>query len=75
MDRNVIEGTSSGRRGGLLILVILLFALLLVGRYFASTVLEYQWWKEMNQLDTYHNRHVSVPVYGMDARVAPRRDS
>lgn len=51
------DGTYSIRprpklRGGRLLLVVL-FALLMGGRTLASFVIDYQWWKEVGQLDTW----------------------
>jgi uncharacterized membrane protein (UPF0182 family) len=49
------------RRGpGPLIIVITLFVLLFVGRYAAGTLLDYEWWKEIHQLDTW----ISQLLYG-----------
>ena len=49
---------------GPLAIVIALFVLLLGGRFLASTLLDYEWWKEMRQLDTWLNQllYGTVPV-------------
>ncbi|MFL6353989.1 MAG: UPF0182 family protein [Bryobacteraceae bacterium] len=48
------------RRGGLVFLVVLLFALLICSRYIASTLIDYEWWSELHQLDTW----ISLLLYG-----------
>jgi uncharacterized protein len=52
------------RRGGLVFLVILLFALLLCSRYIASTLIDYEWWSELRQVDTWINLllYGTVPI-------------
>ena len=51
-------------RGRLLYLLALLFALLIGSRYIASTVIDYSWWSEVGQLDTWFNLllYGTVPV-------------
>ncbi len=48
------------RRGGLLSLIILLLVLLFCSRYIASTLIDYSWWSEMGQVDTW----VNLLLYG-----------
>jgi len=43
------------RRGSLLFIAILLFAILLCSRYIASTLIDYSWWSEVKQVDTWIN--------------------
>ncbi len=43
------------RRGNLLFVVIVLFAILLCSRYIAGTLIAYEWWSELHQLDTWFN--------------------
>ena len=43
------------KRGSLLFVAILLFILLLCSRYLAGTLIDYAWWKELHQLDTWLN--------------------
>lgn len=52
------------RGGGLLFLVVALFLLLLCSRYIASTLIDYAWWSEVKQLDTWINLWLygTVPV-------------
>jgi uncharacterized membrane protein (UPF0182 family) len=58
------ERFSRKQRGGLLTLVILAFVLLFTSSYLASTWIDYQWWQEMHQLDTWFNQllYGTVPV-------------
>ncbi len=52
---------SGKRRGpGPLVVVITIFVLLFAGRYAAQTLLDYEWWKEIHQLDTW----ISQLLYG-----------
>src|SRR6266568_1031355 len=51
MPRREIEGRP--RRGGCLYIAILLFAVLIGARTFASLAIDYQWWQEMGQLQTW----------------------
>ena len=55
---------SRNQRSGLITLVILVFGLLLASRYLASTWIDYQWWQEMHQLDTWFNQllYGTLPV-------------
>jgi uncharacterized protein len=57
-------GERKQRRGGLLFLVILVLALLFCSRYIASTLIDYAWWSEVGQLDTWINLllYGTVPV-------------
>ena len=40
-------------RGGLVFIVVALFLLLLCSRYIASTLIDYSWWTELGQTDTW----------------------
>ena len=46
-----IEGAR--RRGGCLLIAILLIVALFLIRFFASLVIDYEWWKEMGQVSTW----------------------
>ncbi len=48
------------RRGGLWFVVILLLLLLICSRFIASTLIDYSWWSEVHQVDTW----VSLWIYG-----------
>ncbi len=48
------------RRGGLLFLIILLIVLLFCSRYIASTLIDYSWWSELGQVDTW----INLLIYG-----------
>ncbi len=48
------------RRGGLLYLVVFLLILLVSSRYIAATLIDYSWWSELHQVDTW----ISLLVYG-----------
>ncbi len=48
------------RRGAIIFIVILLAAILLCSRYIASTLIDYSWWSEVHQVDTW----VSLLIYG-----------
>ncbi len=52
------------RQGSLLFLAIVLLVLLLCSRYLAGTLVAYEWWKELHQLDTWLNLllYGTVPV-------------
>src|SRR5256885_176267 len=52
------------RRSSLLLVVILLLALLVCSRYIASTLIDYEWWSEVHQLDTWINLllYGTVPI-------------
>jgi uncharacterized protein len=52
IPRREIEGGPRSR-GGCLYLVILAFAILLGARTLASLAIDYQWWQEMGQLETW----------------------
>ncbi len=47
-------GERRQRRVGLILLIVVVIALLLGSRYIASTLLDYAWWSEMGQLDTWY---------------------
>ncbi len=57
-------GQAQGRRNWLLVAVATVVALLLGSRYLADTWIDYQWWQEMRQLDTWLNQvlYGTVPV-------------
>jgi len=58
-------GTRQPRhRGGLLAIVIAVIAILIGSRYIASTVIDYAWWSELHQVDTWLNLllYGTVPV-------------
>ncbi|MFZ0595026.1 MAG: UPF0182 family protein [Bryobacteraceae bacterium] len=61
-DRALPSG--SPRRSGPLVIAIVLFLLLLGSRFLASTLLDYEWWKEVRQLDTWFSQllYGTVPV-------------
>jgi uncharacterized protein len=48
------------RRSGPLVIAVFLFIILFAGRYLASQLLDYEWWKEVHQLDTW----ISLLLYG-----------
>ena len=48
------------RRGGLIFIVVLLAAILFCSRYIASTLIDYSWWSEVHQVDTW----ISLLLYG-----------
>jgi uncharacterized membrane protein (UPF0182 family) len=52
------------RRPGLLFIVIAILVLLLCSRFIASGLLDYEWWKELRQLDTWFSQllYGTVPV-------------
>ena len=52
---------SSRRRAGPLIIAICIILLLIFGRLFASTLLDYEWWKEVHQLNTW----INLLLYGV----------
>jgi hypothetical protein len=52
--KRITSGTK--RRPGLLVLVITVFILLLASRFLASTWLDYEWWNEIHQLDTWFSQ-------------------
>jgi uncharacterized membrane protein (UPF0182 family) len=55
-----LAGQRQPRRGGCLFLIILAVILLLCSRFIASTLIDYSWWSEMRQLDTW----ISLWLYG-----------
>src|SRR6185437_8873888 len=52
---------SARRRTGPLVIAICVIVVLIFGRLFASTLLDYEWWKEVHQLDTW----VNLLLYGV----------
>jgi uncharacterized protein len=59
-------GNSRRRRSSLVTAVVLAFVVLLSARSVASFVIEYQWWKELGQLDTWF----SLLAYGFAPMLA-----
>ena len=55
-----LTGPRQPRRAGCLFLVVLLIILLLCSRFIASTLIDYSWWSEMRQLNTW----ISLWLYG-----------
>ena len=53
-------GERPPRRGGLLFIIVALFILLFGARYIASTLIDYSWWSEVHQTDTWY----SLLIYG-----------
>ncbi|MFL6463425.1 MAG: UPF0182 family protein [Bryobacteraceae bacterium] len=53
-------GERPPRRVGLLFIVVALFILLFGARYIASTLIDYSWWSEVHQTDTWY----SLLIYG-----------
>ncbi len=53
-------GQRPPRRTGLLFLIVALFLLLFGARYLASTLIDYSWWSEVHQTDTWY----SLLIYG-----------
>src|SRR3982751_5441344 len=53
-------GERPPRRGGLLFIIVALFLLLFGARYIASTLIDYSWWSEIHQTDTWY----SLLIYG-----------
>ncbi len=53
-------GQRQRRRGGLLFAFVALLILLFCSRYIASTVIDYSWWSELHQTDTW----ISLLLYG-----------
>jgi len=51
-ERRIGDSTGSPRRG-LLYIAALLLLVLLASRYLASTLIDYKWWTEMGQTDTW----------------------
>ena len=52
------------RRGGLLLVVLIVLVVLVSSRYIASTLIDYEWWSEVHQLDTWINLllYGTVPI-------------
>lgn len=59
MHPRAIPSPKNSRKGPLLI-AIAFFILLLASRFIASTILDFEWWKEVKQLDTWF----SLLLYG-----------
>lgn len=55
-----LTGRRQPRRGGWLVIAVLIVIILLCSRYISSTLIEYSWWSEMHQVDTW----VSLLLYG-----------
>src|SRR5947209_7178302 len=53
-------GERPPRRGGLLFIIVAFFLLLFGARYIASTLIDYSWWSEIHQTDTWY----SLLIYG-----------
>ncbi|HEX4751141.1 MAG TPA: UPF0182 family protein [Bryobacteraceae bacterium] len=53
-------GQRQRRRSGLFVAAVILFILFVASRWIASTVIDYAWWGEMHQLETW----VSLLIYG-----------
>ncbi len=53
-------GQRQKRRRGLIVAAIIIFILLVASRWIASTLIDYAWWQEMHQLDTW----ISLLIYG-----------
>jgi uncharacterized membrane protein (UPF0182 family) len=53
-------GQRQARRSGLLFVVIVVLILLIGSRYIASTLIDYAWWSEMHQLQTW----INLWIYG-----------
>ncbi len=60
MDQDRYIGQRQRRRSGLLVSVVVILILLVGSRYIASTWIDYGWWAEMHQLDTWFN----LLIYG-----------
>lgn len=62
-DRDRLIGHRQ-RRGGLLFVVILILAILFCSRYIASTLIDYEWWSELHQVDAWINLllYGTVPI-------------
>ncbi|MGA8026888.1 MAG: UPF0182 family protein, partial [Bryobacteraceae bacterium] len=60
MADRYIGQRQSRRRGGLISIAIVVAALLLCSRYIASTLIDYSWWSEVHQVDTW----VNLLIYG-----------
>lgn len=57
-------GKRQQRRGGLITIVIVALVIILCSRYIASTLIDYAWWSEIGQLDTWLNLllYGTVPI-------------
>ncbi len=60
----ITERQKKPNRNTLLFIVVLLFAILFCSRYIASTLIDYAWWSEVGQVDTWVNLllYGTVPV-------------
>src|SRR5690242_17050999 len=59
MNGRAFPPPKTSRKGPLLIAIVV-FVLLLGSRFIASTILDFEWWKEIHQLDTW----LSLLLYG-----------
>jgi uncharacterized membrane protein (UPF0182 family) len=59
MSDRAIEG-GKRRAPGPLVIIVTLLVLVFLSRYIAETLLDYEWWKEIHQLDTW----ISQLLYG-----------
>ena len=59
MNGRAFPPPKTSRKGPLLIAIVL-FLLLFGSRFIASTILDFEWWKEIHQLDTW----ISLLLYG-----------
>ncbi|MBV8808088.1 MAG: UPF0182 family protein [Acidobacteriaceae bacterium] len=55
-----LTGRAEGRRGGCVSLIIAAIVILICSRWIASTLIDYLWWSEMRQVDTW----ISLLLYG-----------
>ncbi len=64
MNGRAIASPKMRWRPGPLVIIIALFVLLFSSRFLASTLLDYEWWKEVHQLDTWFNQllYGTLPV-------------
>lgn len=62
--KDILIGQQRRSRSGLIATVIVIVALLACSRYIASTIIDYSWWSEMHQMDTWINLWLygTVPV-------------
>ncbi|HZQ50573.1 MAG TPA: UPF0182 family protein [Bryobacteraceae bacterium] len=62
--QDILIGQQRRSRSGLIATVIVIIALLACSRYIASTIIDYSWWSEMHQVDTWINLWLygTVPV-------------
>ena len=59
-----MESIGQGRRNWTLVVAVIALVLLVGSRYLAATWIDYQWWQEMHQLDTWFNQilYGTLPV-------------